>query len=151
MKANWFFLSLHHHPLRLPFWGGGSRNVVGLRTLHVRGWSDPMIIQMIMSNIPRPNLPGYRYQVGQNTRFLMRLKLEISGFRLADITVPLRLQIMFSKIIIAATLATTAMAYCPNGCSGHGTCQTNPKVSLPLLHTRQAPPQFRRSKLFQKV
>jgi hypothetical protein len=47
---------------------------------------------------------------------------------------------MLSKIFIAATLATTAMAYCPNGCSGHGTCQTNPKVSLPLLHPTNPPP-----------
>jgi hypothetical protein len=47
---------------------------------------------------------------------------------------------MLSKIFIAATLATTAMAYCPNGCSGHGTCQTNPKVSLPLLHPTSLTP-----------
>ena len=34
-----------------------------------------------------------------------------------------------NKLLIA-TLISTATAYCPNGCSGHGTCKTNPKVSL---------------------
>ena len=39
---------------------------------------------------------------------------------------------MISKLLIALTLSTAA-AYCPNGCSGHGTCKSNPKVRAKIL------------------
>jgi hypothetical protein len=32
-------------------------------------------------------------------------------------------------LVVAISLAVTADAWCPNGCSGHGTCQASPKDS----------------------
>ena len=37
---------------------------------------------------------------------------------------------MFSKAILALAMIAQVAAYCPNGCSGHGSCGANGKSFL---------------------
>ena len=42
------------------------------------------------------------------------------------------------KIALALALLGVATAYCPNGCSGHGTCQAVPKDSCSCFTRRES-------------
>ena len=49
---------------------------------------------------------------------------------------------MFSKILVIAATVGLANAMCPNQCSGHGTCMSNPKDTGKCYKRRETYDEF---------